>query len=547
MPPNPNLPDWRSLLAADAQAWAEACGRAVAGARVLIATGVGGGTAIAMCSMESMLGVALTLAGARVEFLACDQALPACKNLELVTHPDPSLIEDYGLNSTELCCQCSAHADHLLGGFGLPLHRLSPLIDPAERFAARQASASLDEDQIRAFRRAGVALGEHAWAGALRYFARGDLCGEARGRTVAQRYLEAAILTQIAFERLLDRTRPDVVVSSHGLYVPYGIFAEICRTRGVRYAAWNIAYRKRCLIFSHGDSYHHTMLDEPTDLWEGINLRPQEERALIDYLASRLHGSHDWIWFHEKEQRTAEEVWADLGLADGRPVIGLLTNVVWDAQLHYRANAYATMMDWVLDTVDYFAARSDLHLLIRVHPAEVRGTLPSRQRVVDELRRARPQLPSNVHIVAAETPVSTYALMDRCDAVAIYGTKTGVELTSMGIPVIVAGEAWIRNKGISDDASSPSQYRSLLDQLPRRARLNPDRVARARRYAWHFFFQRMIPVHCLEPVATGWPPFRIGARRLGDLAPGVDPGLDLIVRGILTGAPFVFTEQGHHS
>ncbi len=51
--------------------------------------------------------------------------------------------------------------------------------------------------------------------------------------------------------------------------------------------------------------------------------------------------------------------------------------------------------------------------------------------------------------------MSTYALMSLCNSAIIYGTKMGVELTSVGLPVIVAGEAWIRNKGLTHDARHP--------------------------------------------------------------------------------------------
>ena len=110
----------------------------------------------------------------------------------------------------------------------------------------------------------------------------------------------------------------------------------------------------------------------------------------------------------------------------------MLTNVFWDAQLHYRANAFDDMLDWVLETIGYFAQRPDLQLLIRIHPAEVRGTIPSRQPLLAEIQAAFPELPANVFVIPPESNSSTYAAMYACDSVLIYGTKTGVELSATG-------------------------------------------------------------------------------------------------------------------
>ena len=49
-------------------------------------------------------------------------------------------------------------------------------------------------------------------------------------------------------------------------------------------------------------------------------------------------------------------------------------------------------------------------------------------------------------MIRPEEEVSTYALADASDAVIIYATKTGIELAARGIPVIVAGESWLRGK-----------------------------------------------------------------------------------------------------
>jgi hypothetical protein len=217
---------------------------------------------------------------------------------------------------------------------------------------------------------------------------------------------------------------------------------------------------------------------------------------------------------------------------------------MWDAQLHYPANAFPSMLAWVLQTIEYFKGRPDLQLLIRVHPAEIRGTATSRQPLVPEIEKAFPVLPPNVFVIPPESQVSTYAAVANVNAAIIYGTKTGVELTSMGIPTIVAGEAWIRNKGLTLDASSPEDYFEILGRLPLARRMPPEQIERARKYAYHFFFRRMVPVPSMVPTRAV-PPFKLSIDSIDDLLPGRQPGLDVICDGILNGSPFVFPAETH--
>ena len=70
-----------------------------------------------------------------------------------------------------------------------------------------------------------------------------------------------------------------------------------------------------------------------------------------------------------------------------------------------------------------------------------------------EIARRYSSLPPNVHVVRHDDPANTYALMDICDAVLIYGTKTGVELAPFGIraPRHFALLALPRPKGANPD------------------------------------------------------------------------------------------------
>jgi hypothetical protein len=528
-------PDWRPLLEHDAAMWQSAKAAAAKGPRILVATSVGGhmpGTIL-----ESVLAVALTLRGANVHLLLCDKVLPACLLAAVPVVRDPELFATEGPQAC-LCDRCFDGAFDMYSSFGLPVHRYSGLIPPKSIAETETLADTISSAGIRTFELENISIGEHAMAGALRYYARGDLDNEPRGETVLRRYLKSALYTADACNTLFDAYRFDSVCLHHGIYAPQGIIAAVARQRNLRLATWNPAYRKKCFIFSHGETYHHSLLAEPVSSWEDIVWNEEMEEQVMDYLRSRWHGTRDWIWFHEEPHDDVKTLAGELGIDLSKPCIGLLTNVIWDAQLHYRANAFSSMMEWLLATVRYFERRPDLQLIVRVHPAEIRGGNPSRQLVVDELNQAFPSLPPNVFIISPDNPISTYALMSRCCPVIIYGTKTGVELTSMGIPVIVAGEAWIRNKGLTTDAVSPEDYFRILDSLPSSAKLDARTVTRARKYAYHFFFRRMVPIRCIEPFSN--PHFQIQLSSLHDLLPGRDPGLDVICDGILTGSDFFY-------
>ena len=531
-------PDWRALVSAEPATWEKARDAARGGPRVLMASSIG--SYAHAITLESALAAALTFRGAEVHALLCDAALTACAECEASLYPDLDAFVATG-PSRDLCRDCTWPAENVYRQLGLRVHRYSDWLTPEDRATAKRIAAEVPFEAIDAYTHQGVAVGEHAYAGALRFFATGSLDDEPKGEAVLRRYLESALRTAAVTRRLCREVGFTSAVFTHGIYVPWGIVSEAARREGVRVSTWNVAYRKRRFIFSHDDTYHHTLMTEPREVWEQLELTAAQERELMHYLTSRREGLFDWIVFHRPRQDDPQALAKTLGLDPAKPVIGLLTNVSWDAQLHYPANAFPNMLEWLVCTCEYFARRPELQLLVRVHPAEISGFPPSRQPVLAELAKRIPRLSPNIFVVGPENPMSTYALMSLCNTAIIYGTKMGVELTSVGQPVVVAGEAWIRNKGLTHDASSREEYTRILDRLPFSRGLEPDRLARARRYAYHFFFNRMIPLPFIEPKA-GYPIYRLKLERLPQLLPGESPGLDTLCEGVLSSKPFVLAD-----
>lgn len=532
------LPPWAQILHRERRTWQKAIRNSEHGPHVLVATSFGGHAPSTI--IESMLAVALTLRGARVHLLLCDEVLAGCQQLMIGTFADVHQLLEQG--HARVCKACFAPSYQVYKSLGLPVHRYSEFLDPVAQQRAYDLSRQFPLDEISEYALNDIAVGEHALAGALRFFARGELEQTEEASQVLRRYLQAALQTTFAVECLLTTEHFSSACFNHGIYVPQGLIGEVARKHKVRVVNWTAAYRKSRFIFSHRETYHHALMTEPVSNWEKIPWSAELEAQTLDYLKSRWKGTRDWIWFHEKPQEELQAIVDELGIDFSRPSIGLLTNVLWDAQLHYPANAFPNMLDWVVRTIQYFAERPELQLIIRVHPAEIRGTVPSRQLLVEEINKAFPQLPHNIFVIPPESNISTYAAMLQCNAVLIYGTKTGVELTSFGIPVIVAGEAWIRNKGITIDAKTADDYFRLLEQLPLENRLDRATQERALKYAYHFFFRRMIPLERVKPE-TGWPPYRLQIESLKDLAPGQSPGLDVICEGIMKGTEFVYPAE----
>jgi hypothetical protein len=488
-----------------------------------------------------MLALALTLRGVSVDVLLCDEVLPACEQCMIVRFAGDA---DFVRNGPQkdVCPSCFPQASEMFRSLGVSVYRYSQFLTAEDYEAAKEIATLIPINEIEDYSHLGIPVGEHASAGALRYYARGTLEQEHYWEQVLRRYFRAALLTAAAARRLFRQTEYVCASFHHGIYVPQGIIGAVARQEGVRVVNWMPAYRKKSFIFSHDDTYHHTLMTEPVSKWEEMEWTPESEADLLGYLRSRWTGSGDWISFNRNPEEDIKLIERELGIDPSKPVVGLLTNVVWDAQLHYPANVFPNMVEWLLETIRYFANRPDLQLIVRIHPAEITGHIRSRQPAQAEIQRSFPILPANVFIIPPDSRISTYIVMRQANAVLIYGTKTGVELTSLGIPVIVAGEAWIRNKGITMDPTTAAEYFKMLDQLPLKSCLSAETQDRARRYAYHFFFRRMIPLEFTVP-AKGIPPYTIQIAGPADLLPGRDLGLDIICDGIIKGTDFIYPAE----
>jgi hypothetical protein len=510
------------------------------GKNILIATSMGGHLAAAQ--MDAVLAAGLIARNCNVDVLLCDGVLDACQMCEPRIVVDAERLLRKGIRAIA-CEYCAGSAEVSFKSTGAAVKRYSELIEKDEIDAIRSKVKTLAQSELEVLIEDQYNLGEHIQSGAKRFFAKADISDEPRKLDIMRLYATAAITSKRVVERMLRNKNYDVIVAHHGIYIPQGVICEVARMNKCRVVTWHHAYRKNTFIFSHNDTYHKTLMNEATEGWMGMTFSENMEMRIMDYLKARETGKNDWVHYTKGSSLSADP-FEKIGLDKNKPIVSCFTNVAWDAQLHYPKNAFRDMMEWLRVTVEEFCDREDISLVIRVHPAEKLGAVPSRQPVIEEIRKWNIELGKNVFIIDPSDEISSYTLASISDCALIYGTKMGVELSARGIPVIAAGEAWSRGKGFTIDVENESEYREVLRRLPIGQKLTTEETNLAKRYAYHYFFRRMIEVKCFIETSS-WPPYRFNGDEKGITTKGLDSGMDIIFSGIIDNDEFVQDQNEH--
>jgi hypothetical protein len=294
---------------------------------------------------------------------------------------------------------------------------------------------------------------------------------------------------------------------------------------------------------SQNETYHKTLPSETAAEFSKFPFGEKERKTIEEYLVSRETGKNDWISFARKtEEKISEKFYFETGFNRDSGFTLLLTNVMWDAQVNFASGIYESMLEWLFETVEYFIANKTQQLAIRIHPAEVVGTIKSRQPVAEELFQRFGKLPTNIFLIEAENKIfDVYSLADLCRSVLVYGTKAGLEIAARGKLVITTGDAWHRNKGISVEPEDKDGYLQLLSEIDS---IDADIKAlsdNALRYAHYLFFRRMIPLKSLENLSA-FGPFVLKSNLNSAIEVLQDENLNFVVDRIIDGKPFVLAK-----
>lgn len=305
----------------------------------------------------------------------------------------------------------------------------------------------------------------------------------------------------------LQSNCPDVVIVPNGNILEFGVIFEVARFLKIPVISYEFGDQMQRIWLAQNAK---VMRQETNDLWEAYKDKPlsdKEEKKIQALFEARKKASvmknFSRLWQNVPAEGV-REARSKLGL-DDRPVVLLATNVLGDSLTLGRQIFSQTMQEWIERTVQYFAGRNDVQLVIRVHPGEV---LTHGVSMVDVVGNVLPSLPENIHLIKPEEKVNTYDLIAAANVGLVYTTTVGLEMAMSGIPVLVSGDTHYRERGFTFDPPSWLRYFKILGTIlanPSEYLLSEKQVKLAWAYAYRFFFDfpRPFPWH-LHGIKTDY-------------------------------------------
>ncbi len=290
----------------------------------------------------------------------------------------------------------------------------------------------------------------------------------------------------------MQANKPDVALIPNGLILEMGVVFRVARHLGIDAVTYEFNDQREQIWIAQNSSIMQQETDYLVEARCSLPMTEEMYERVAD-LENARRGARVWgkskrLWQYVSSQG-ADTTRKTLGL-DERPVVMLAANVLGDSLTLGRDIFASSMTEWITKTVQYFAKRTDVQLVIRVHPGE--KLVPQAKSMATVVREALPEIPSHIHVIGALDPINTYDLIEIADVGLAYTTTVGLETAMNGRPVISCGKTHYRGRGITLDPNTWDEYYATLENVLADIpayQLNEKQIEFAWNYAYRFFFE----------------------------------------------------------
>lgn len=486
-------------------------------------------------AIETALGLALSLRGAEVGMVYCDGSLSGCV-LRSVKQPKP--VSEWH----KICPKCSLTGKAIFSAAGLGVIEYGSYLTPSDILHFRKLINQVSTSEYFNFRWENVRVGALALSATHRYYLGCNPEQANEADQIKREYLFSALVSTLVSKRIIEHIRPTRIIMLHGTYVEWGPIFDLAIKAGIPVTRYMVGYERDTLYFktaTSADTRHLYKLNPETEA--EVNAMPFDDNEYNDiarYMQNRQQGKRERVNLFKQERQDPASLKIGFGFDKDQPLWCIFPHLSYDSVFFTDSNMFPTHTEWMLQVLKTISVTSDINWLIKIHPAErVHGVVT---RTEDMIKEYLPELPGHIRIIPSDSDINPYDLMQVIDGgVTNYGT-VGLELTTLGKPVIISGLAHYANKGFTHEAATPEEYLALIKRASSFGPLSDEQVRLAFKYAHLFMLRRQIPFQLVKQDDGD---IRLAFDALEDIKPGNIPILDFLCERILTGGEFILNRE----
>jgi hypothetical protein len=390
-------------------------------------------------------------AGEPVVILSCNGLQPTC-SLKIAMHVAPTRPGD-GTNAA--CVRCRSKALRIGADYGLPDVTLEELVDTARR---AEIDKVITENYATPWNATydGIMIGQGCLGETLRAARKVETSELApQDIELGRALLYSALSIYIAVKELGTQHRIGRIAyfGDYAYFIAPQVYAarHCIPLTNVCHAYHRDTDRRYLNLWpSHAIVHQH----EQVRRWERYQsnvIDPKTVADIADGALYRLSGHGGVSTYSPNWSENPGDLLTQLGLPPGGKLLVAYTNST-DELVSYRhslhtlgeefdnaRNPFPTQIDWLTQLIGWAGARSDLRLVLRLHPRMAisarHANLASEYGLMKEAFAA---LPPNVAVVWPESPISSYNLAENAAVALTAWSSIGLELARFGIPVIAA-------------------------------------------------------------------------------------------------------------
>lgn len=480
---------------------------------------------------DRILSYALRLRGAEVIPLYCD----AVQSVECEVWGGVW----GGQNFEENCKNCVAKSQRLWQNSPVPALRLSQYLQDGDRKDILARTKNLDSEQWATYVEDGLPFGRWAKDKLVNHYVVGDYHLIPDYHSLGLVHLKNFLLLKVAYKRIIDDVKPDRIIANDSYYGMWAILQKLCERKGIPFYSHWLGARQNAWCYAYNDAAMNLNFSKPWKKFSQISLDERRKGKVRRWLEGRAAGKEMIFDTASLAEHQNDEF--DLDNIDPQKPIALLpANVIWDLAALNKQIIFVDMIDWIAETIQWFAAHSEFQLIIKPHPGELNPSIPAtEERVQVGLSRRGVHLPENVFLLSPKVNLTVYQLFPVVQVGLVHTTTVGIEMAALGLPVITTAKSPYRGFGFTIDPVSQETYFDLLERtLLGEKTLDPDaQVDLAYKFILFYHYHYYTKIDIMDYTRGETP--RLKVRSLEDLLSGNNQYLDYVLDSIMAGLPIV--------